>query len=615
MSLKRNYIITEQIGKGGMATVEKAIQKSLNRFVVIKKIHPHLTDNEENVYRFEREAQSTASLKHVNIMDIIDFGVDGDQYFIVAEYIDGPSLAAVMDSVKQLPLNAALSIMVQMLKGMEHAHNNGVIHRDLKPENIMFTRAGEVKLTDFGVAQAANLPPIASIEKDIVGTPHFMAPEQARGEKIDHRSDLFSAGVILYEMLTGVLPFQGQNKAITLAKLMHEPHAPVVNVRFDVPDRLSRIVDRALEKDATRRFFDATEFSYAVEQCAAESGVSIGPGEIKAFFESVLNLKDETGDAEERTPSEIRRQRPTTTVIKKPRPTAAILPLTGCFGCHVNLLDLHEDFSKLHQMIDVRFSYLQDVKKIPKADIGIVEGSVSNAENEERLKELRESCDALIALGTCACFGGVPGLRNLHPVEEVLRRAYIDSESTADGRIPDGDLAPPLQDHVRAVSDVVTVNAAIPGCPSPPELILESLEHLINGTEIHVPMQSLCAECGRRRREMLNGKRGFISDDIRPIMELDQIDPNVCFLEQGVLCMGISTRSGCGGRCVKNNIPCQGCMGPAPHVKETGAKWINALGSLLPGGPMRFRHDLVGIGYCYTLPVSMMPFKTAREKS
>lgn len=613
MSLRRNYIVIDQIGSGAMATVDKAIQKSLNRFVVIKQIHPELIKNQGYVRRFEREARATAILKHLNIMDVIDFGVEDDRHYLVAEYIDGPNLETMIKHTGQIPLNVALSVIIQILRGLEHIHNNGVIHRDLKPENIMFTRDGIAKLTDFGVAQAAHLPPDPTLDRDIVGTPHFMSPEQARGEKIDQRSDLFSTGVILYELLVGKLPFEGKNKAIVLAKLMHEPHVPVTDIKFDLPRKLSMIVDKALEKDAPRRFFDATEFSHAIERVAIEYKVPLGAGVIRDFFKTTLDLESTPPPGGEATPTQIRKSRPSTTVIKKRRPAVAILPLTGCFGCQVNLLDLHENFTKLHEMIEVQYSYLMDVKKIPKVDIGIVEGSVGNAENEERLMELRDACDVLIALGTCACFGGIPGLRNLYSAQDVTQRAYIESESTAEGTVPDANFVPGLQPSVLPVSNLVQVDAMIPGCPSPPELILQSLEHLINGEPIEMPMQSLCSECPRHRKQMLSGQREYIAGDIHPIMELETINNHICFLEQGVLCMGISTRAGCGGRCVKNNIPCQGCMGPAPHVKETGAKWINTLASLLPGGSMRFRHDLVGIGYCYTMAISLMPHKIEKN--
>ncbi len=613
MSLKRNYIITEKIGEGAMATVDKAIQKSLNRFVVIKRIHPHLIDDKEHVARFEREAKIMASLKHINIMDVIDFGWEENEYFIVAEYIDGPNLADILQSARQLPVNIALSIAVQMLKGLDHAHNNGVVHRDIKPENIMFTRAGEVKLTDFGVAQAANLPKDTSIDRNIAGTPAYMSPEQARGDRTDHRSDLFSAGSVLYEMITGTTPFKGKNNGIILAKVMHEPHDPVVNVRLDTPEKVSQLVNKALGKEVTRRFFDGAEFYHNIEQVAAQLGLRIGMSEINAFFRNTLKIVVEEKKTEA-TPTQIRKARPTTTIIKRARPTAAILPLTGCFGCHVNLLDLHEDFKKINDMIDIKYTYLMDVKTIPKVDLGIVEGCVANFENVERLKEFREKCDVLVALGACACFGGIPGLRNLFDKDEVLRDTYLESKGVDKGRIPNAPYAPSLTDAVQTVSDVVHVDAKIPGCPSPPETVLNALEHWINGTKLKIPLQSVCFECPRHHRELLDGKREFIVNEINPIMELETIDPHICFLEQGVLCMGVSTRAGCGGRCVRSNIPCQGCMGPASHVKETGAKWINALGSILPGGAMRFEHDLIGIGYCYTMAISMMPHKITQEK-
>jgi len=251
-----------------------------------------------------------------------------------------------------------------------------------------------------------------------------------------------------------------------------------------------------------------------------------------------------------------------------------------------------------------------DVKAIPDVDVGIVEGCVANSENEMLVKELREKCDVLIALGTCACFGGIAGLRNLNQASNVVYTSYVESESTVKNDVvPLSPLIPTLLEHVKPVSEVVKVDAIIPGCPSPHELIINSLRNVIRGTDFKIPMHNLCYQCSRGCKEMLSGKREFINDAIRPVMELETIDPDTCFLEQGVLCMGLKTREGCEARCIANGMPCRGCMGPAPHVKETGAKWINALGSLLPGGAMRFRHDLVGTGYRYTLPISMMPYK------
>jgi serine/threonine protein kinase len=600
MSLKENYMITDPIGRGSMGSISKAIQKSLDRYVAVKLINPHLSDDPHHIRRLEREAKSAARLKHMNVMEIIDFGREDSQYYIVVEYIDGPSLAQILQRVPMLPLEVVIATVMQTLNGLEHAHNKGIIHRDIKPENIMFTRSGIAKITDFGVAHITRQPSITQADMNIIGTPHYMSPEQADGKEIDNRSDLFSVGVMLYQLLTNTLPFDGDNIAVVLNKIISKPFVPVQKRNPDVSDELARILEKALHKDVTRRYFDATEFMHALETFAFRSGTPYNHRVTKSFLETELDLDEQ--------PPELERPAYPSSFIGKSRPSVAILPLTGCFGCQVNLLDLHEDIVEFAQLIDIRFTYLMDIKKIPKVDIGLVEGCVANTENEDRLKKLRDACESLVALGTCACFGGIPGLRNLHSVDDLISRAYLQSESTVKiGTIPDSPDLPPLIPHVRPLSEVVKVDISIPGCPPPPGVVLDTFRKITKGENPVVSSHALCYDCPRTRKEMLNPKREFIADAIRPIMELEVIDPGICFLEQGVLCMGITTRSGCGARCVGSNIPCQGCMGPAPHVRETGAKWINALGSLLPGGSLRFRHDLVGIGYCYTLPCSMMP--------
>ena len=612
MSLKKKYVISRLIGTGSMATVHKAVQKSLDRFVAVKQLHPHLSRDQDYIRRFEREAKAAAGLGHENVLDIIDFGKDGDIYYIVSEYIDGPDLLRVVESSPALPLEVVLSVVIQVLNGLEHAHNKGVIHRDMKPANIMLTRSGIAKITDFGIAQADTLQSLTQMGQ-ILGTPSYMSPEQAEGKSIDHRSDLFSVGVILYLMLTGKLPFEGNTVLDIMTKLVIEPHPPVTSVNAEIPEALGRIVDKALDKSATLRYFDAGEFAYALEQFSQGAGIEYGQRVLRDFFETTLNLK-ETVSADKQTPTHVRHISASTAGLGKKRPTAAILPLTGCFGCHVNLLDFHQEFVQLHAMIDIRFSYIADEKKIPQVDLGIVEGCVANTENEKRVKELREKCQTLVALGTCACFGGVPGLRNLYPMAAVIDRSYGEAAGGSNGG-PDSPLVPTLQHHVRPVSEVVKVDGIIPGCPSPQKLILGALQNVISGSAFDVPMHNLCHQCGRKHTKKLTGRREFIADDVRPLMELDHIDPEICFLEQGILCMGLTTNEGCEGRCIQSNIPCQGCMGPAPQVRETGAKWINAIGSLMPGGTLRYRHDMVGLAYRYTMPLSLIPYRRDKNRS
>jgi len=612
MSLKKNYVIIEEIGSGAMATISKAIQKSLERVVAIKQIHPHLSKNPEFVARFEREAKASANLKHVNILDIIDFGRDEEgRYFIVMEYINGLNLMQFMKDSEKLPLDVVFSLMMQILSGLEHAHANDVVHRDIKPANLMMTTAGVLKITDFGIAQAAKLPSLTQTGQRM-GTPIYMSPEQAEGRSLDHRSDLFSLGTLLYEMVTNTLPFQGSTLSV-LNKIVKEPPPPITSIDPSVPPSLVKLIETALEKDPARRFFDAAEFAFALENVIFDLKIRHGVRVLKDYLEKSLGVSEDSELSSKLTPSEIRRIHPSTGAGKN-KPTLGILPLQGCFGCQLNMLDLHEQFYDVHKMFDIRFSYLMDVKEPPELDIGLVEGCVANNENEEKLAAFRKKCDKLVSLGTCACYGGVPGLRNLYSVEDVVDRAYVQSESTVKGSaLPDSSHVPSLNNHVRTVSDVVDVDFSIPGCPSPHDLILTSLKNIVAGTKLKIPTHNLCIECRRTHKEILNPQRKYISDEIKPVMELEEIDPDLCFLEQGVLCIGMATREGCGARCLQHNKPCQGCMGPAPKVKETGAKWVDALGSLMPGGVLRFRHDIVGFGYRYTMPISMMPFKKDQE--
>jgi len=610
MSLKKNYIILEQIGSGSMATVCKAIQKSLDRLVVVKQLHPHLAAEPHGVSRFEREAKAASSLKHQNIIDIIDFGEDDGQHYMVAEYIDGPSLSQILRNVNLLPKGVILSIATQVLNGLEHAHNKGIIHRDIKPSNIMFTSSGVAKITDFGIAKAADLPSLTQEGHKAIGTPSYMSPEQARGKKVDQRADLFSVGVMIFEMLTGILPFTSDSIVATLRNLIENPHPSIKELNSGVPDDLIKIIDRSLEKDVSRRFFDATEFMVALEIFAFESGVNNDPAEVEKFFKSSPTIEQDVNKNDKLSTTQIRKIHQTTGIGKE-KAKIALLPLTGCFGCQMNLFDLNENFQRILNIADIQYSYFMDVKEIPEVDIGIVEGCVANSENEIRLRYMRERCRTLVAMGTCACFGGIPGLRNLHRVNDVLNRAYIQTESTSrNGHItPNSPVIPSLQAHVRPISEVVKTDFFIPGCPPPHNLLLQAIEGIINRGKFEFSSHTLCFECKRKRREILSSKREFIANDIMPLMEIEHIKPDVCFLEQGVLCMGLITRAGCDARCIRNNIPCHGCMGPVPQVRETGVNWINTLASLLPGGSMRFRHDLVGMGYCYTLPYSTIPYK------
>ncbi len=292
---------------------------------------------------------------------------------------------------------------------------------------------------------------------------------------------------------------------------------------------------------------------------------------------------------------------------KNGKTTVATTWLQSCSGCHISFLDLHEELFDIVKLIDVKYSTMVDIKEVPEVDIGLVEGSVANEENEKILKIFREKSKTLVAFGTCACYGGVPGMRNLYPVEEVLKVGYIDSETTIDGKIPTSGKLPGLKKNVMPIDKIVKVDAHIPGCPPIPSVIKDSLISIINGEKPDLKTRNLCEECNRRKEKLLVSTRDYITENVVSPQELDEIDTELCFLEQGVLCMGPATREGCHSRCLKGNMPCRGCMGPTPKALEQGAKIINALSAILPAGSLMFNEDIVGAGYRYSMPVSIIP--------
>ena len=204
----KDYEIKELIATGGMAAIYRAVDVRTGNTVAIKILHGHLAQDKDFITRFEREAQAAANLKHENIIDIFGYGEAAGVYYIAMEYIEGKSLKELINSVKFTPHDIALAIVYEICQGIEHAHQKGVVHRDLKPANILVNKEGKVKITDFGLAQAQDLTSI-TVTGAIVGTPAYMSPEQAAGRKIDTRSDIFSLGVVVYEMVTGAKPFQG----------------------------------------------------------------------------------------------------------------------------------------------------------------------------------------------------------------------------------------------------------------------------------------------------------------------------------------------------------------------------------------------------------------------
>src|SRR2546421_5852923 len=252
------YRVLARVGSGGMADVYVAEDQLLGRKVAVKLLHHHFAEDQEFVERFRREASSAAALSHPNIVAIFDRGEWQGTYYIAMEYVAGRSLKKIVREHGALEPAAAIDLVIQILRAARFAHGRGVIHRDLKPHNVILDEEGRARVTDFGIARAGASD--MTLTGSIMGTAQYLSPEQAQGQAVSAASDLYSVGVILYELLTGVVPFDGETAvAIAFKQVSAEPRPPST-VTPSVPAMLDGIVLHALAKDPARRFRDADEF-------------------------------------------------------------------------------------------------------------------------------------------------------------------------------------------------------------------------------------------------------------------------------------------------------------------------------------------------------------------
>ena len=253
--LDNRYEILERIGTGGMAIVYKAKCHRLNRLVAIKILKSDLAQNEEFRRRFNAESQAVAQLSHPNIVSVYDVSRGGDMDYIVMELIDGITLKQYMEKRGQLNWRDSLHFITQIMRGLSHAHSRGIIHRDIKPQNIMVLRDGSVKVADFGIACLADSA--QTLTQEALGSVHYISPEQARGDRPDARSDIYSSGVVLYEMLTGRLPFEGESAvSVAIQHLSSIPLAPR-EINPDIPEQLELICMKAMAPDLEHRYQSA----------------------------------------------------------------------------------------------------------------------------------------------------------------------------------------------------------------------------------------------------------------------------------------------------------------------------------------------------------------------
>jgi len=291
--------------------------------------------------------------------------------------------------------------------------------------------------------------------------------------------------------------------------------------------------------------------------------------------------------------------------------------LGGCSGCHLSIADFHESLLDVLDLAEFQFSpVLMDTKydEIPEMDVIIIEGGIRNEENRELAEKLREKAGFIINYGTCACYGGVPGLGNLHTVKELETEAYINSPSTVNPEeiIPNEEV-PHLESRVRPLGEVIEVDLNVPGCPPRSDVVAQAVVSLLKGETVELPTTNLCDVCPREKPPA-----GLAMDVIKRQFEVGRPEDDLCLISQGLVCMGPATISLCGAECPSAAIQCRGCYGPTTKVSDQGAKMISAIASdygveedktIDPERVADQLDDIVGTFYTYTLPTALIPAK------
>ena len=258
--LANRYRLTEQIGMGGMAIVYRAVDLRTGHNVAVKVLRPEYNEDSEFIGRFQREAEAASKMTHHNIVNLLDVGMDGDNRYLVMEYVQGKTLKSVIQERGKLNPALAGQIAIRILSALEHAHRNGIVHRDIKPQNILVHADGHIKVADFGIARIANSSTLTKGD-NVMGSVHYFSPEQARGEGANATSDIYSTGIVLYEMLTGRVPYDGDNPVAVAMQHLHATPIPIQNLAPDVPPALVRVCMKAMEKNPAMRYQSARDMA------------------------------------------------------------------------------------------------------------------------------------------------------------------------------------------------------------------------------------------------------------------------------------------------------------------------------------------------------------------
>ena len=267
--LDNRYKLTDFIGQGGMALVYKALDQRTHHAVAIKILKPEYIHDEEFLRRFEREAQAASKVSHHNIVNLLDVGSQDNYRYLVLEYVEGRTLKDIIDEKGALPQETAVQIAIRILSALQHMHRNGIIHRDIKPQNILIHADGHVKVSDFGIARLAGSGTISKTDM-VMGSVHYFSPEQAQGQEVTEASDIYSAGIVLYEMLTGTVPFDGDSPVAIAMQHVKIPPRPVNILNPEVSPALNAVVLKALAKDPKSRYQQAEDMARDLQKALTE---------------------------------------------------------------------------------------------------------------------------------------------------------------------------------------------------------------------------------------------------------------------------------------------------------------------------------------------------------
>ena len=343
--LDNRYRILSKIGVGGMADVYKGEDTLLGRPVAIKILHANFASDDEFVSRFKREAQAAGKLNHPNIVNMYDVGYDQDMHYIIMEYVDGETLKEYITRHHRLSIDEAVKITISIGEGLEHAHAMGIVHCDIKPHNVIITNTGRVKVTDFGIASAMNSTNTVMYTNSIMGSAHYLSPEQASGKSVDGNTDIYSLGVVLYEMLTGKVPFEGDTPIAVALKHVREKVIPPTRYNPSIPPLLESVVLKALAKNPADRFESISEM---MGDLRLSQGFTMGKTQRHEPYDFATQMipavdpdtLDDFSDIDDTTPKEVQKKSMLSKIASIPQKyivlSAAVIFLIAFLGAFLS---------------------------------------------------------------------------------------------------------------------------------------------------------------------------------------------------------------------------------------------------------------------------------------